>query len=304
MRGIEEIRDLCSLQGLDPSPDLSEVTRVLAEPLRRYQELELRIAAHRPGAPAPPDAGRIDLVTLHEDPAVIEDFLGLLARRGAGPQAVARARSLVRFGTGHVLGMKLPVAGTATGGEVYVRGALPFGEVGYLLARHGVPRAEMQRLRAVGRRLDKAHLHMLATDAGESPTFTCFLTTYLEPAPATDEGELEEVFHLLGLDAAWDTAEALHRLVGSARPETLFLSLQFADGTLQPRIKLDYVAVRLGLLMQVAADYGSPEATGDILEWGRILGTMHASYVGLLYGPEGFAGARAYFTRGRQEPAA
>lgn len=284
---LERLEALARLQGLRLGEDTSAVLERLEGPLRRHAEIELRS-----------DGGRIDLVTLSRDPDDVAAFLSLLSERGVSPEESAPLHTLARFGGGHTIGMKLPIAGPSGCGEVYVRGALPIAEAGQFLGRQGLCRAACEALGERAVLLGKDHVHMLAADSGSPRRFSVFLTTYLRKDDREDEKRLDRLLRLAAVsdDGAAEALE-LHHLLGARRPETLFVSWGMVDGDLAPGLKLDYVDVRLGLVAEAIASVGTPEQADLPARWGGIVQARTADYAGVRIGPDGPTAVRAYFAR-------
>jgi len=124
---IKSLKQLALLQNLEVAPDLGKVWQRWQTPLANYTELELRS-----------DGKRIDLITLSEDLSAVDEFFAILEDRGTSQKELTTMIALTNFGAGCVVGMKLPVAGSVSGGEMYIRGAVPLSEVEYFLEQRGV----------------------------------------------------------------------------------------------------------------------------------------------------------------------
>jgi hypothetical protein len=277
------LRDLAALQGLPAAPDFAGVWAALAEPLTQYAELELRS-----------DSRRIDLITLSEDPAALLRFLDCLQARGVPQVGLAAARALAHFASDKVIGMKLPVAGPLTGGEMYVRGALPLAAVGRFLSAY-VPETEiLAPIEMIAACLDKRHTHMLAVDIADPPRFTVFFTVYLKPHDHDHTAvadRLRSALAAVGIEAGGaDALLALHALLGAERPQTLF----FSWGVGGTRVKVDYQRVPLRLAAEVMQLFGLDSRM--TLHWGQTLGLRRVNYVGVIVASDGLLGARTYFT--------
>lgn len=277
---------LADLQGLALADDLAVVGERLGTALERYAELELRS-----------DGGAIDLVTLEESATAVTDFLAVLEDRGVAAEDRRRLSALGRFGAGATLGMKLPVAGPLDSGELYVRTVLPLTEARGYLDRRGADGRALETIERVAAALDKDHTHMLAADAGGSPPhFTCLFTTWL--TEESDDERVRAVLEALELSpTVVDRTMELHSLIGASRPTTLYLSVPVPSTGPPTRLKLDYPDVRLGLAAEVTAMADSEAAATGLLESGDVLDASTVDYAGVLVGPDGPEGSRAYFTR-------
>ncbi len=282
-----ELAALAEVQDLPLADDLDRAVELVSGPLRRHLELELRS-----------DCTRIDVVTLTEKQET-SGFFELLTERGATEEQLATGRALTRFGAGAVLGMKFPVAGPTSGGEIYIRRGLPISEVAYFLGRHGVGDEALAKIRELGGIFHKEHTHILACDAAVVPSFTVFYTTYLEAgAEERDETMVRSALELVGLSSGGvDKAMAQHRFASASRPESLFFSARIRGGELQRVAKLDYVGPRYGVLTQLLADVCGAGSADMALRWAEKLHTNHVSYMGLVLTEEGPEAVRAYFTR-------
>jgi len=283
---VDTLSQLAELDGLELADDLGNVGDRLDTALERYAELELRS-----------DGRRIDLITLNKSPRVVTDFVAVLEDRGIPAEDVQRLSALGRFGAGATLGMKLPVAGPLSLGELYVRTALPLDEGQTYLERHGADEPALGTIRQVADALDKDHTHMLAADAGGSPPhFTCLFTTWL--SEESDDERIQEVLDILGLpSAAVSRTMEIHSLLGASRPMTIYVSVPVRSTGQPTRLKLDYPDVRLGLAAELTAMVDSEAAATTLLRSGDVLDASAASYAGVVVGPDGPEGTRAYFTR-------
>jgi hypothetical protein len=283
---IDTLERLADLEGLHLADDLGAVGDRLGSALERYAELELRS-----------DGRRIDLVTLERSPSVVSEFVGLLEDRGIAAEDIEQLSALGRFGAGANIGMKLPVAGPLSSGELYVRTALPLDEGQTYLERRGADETALGTIRQVADVLDKDHTHMLAADAGgSSPHFTCLFTTWL--TEESDDERIREVLEVLELPStAVDPTMELHSLLGANRPMTVYISVPLPSDSPPTRLKLDYPDVRLGLAAEITAIVESEASAARLLQAGDILDASTTSYNGVVVGPGGPEGSRTYFTR-------
>lgn len=270
------IRELAGVQNLAPAGDLETVLKQLGAPLEQYTELEFRS-----------DHKRIDLVTLHRETSQVRAFLDVLQARGNDDLTMPEA--LLRFATGKVMGMKLPVAGSVAGGELYARGAIPLKEVQFFLKQRGIT-AQIDPLAAL---FQKQHTHMVAVDAAMPPRVTVFFTQYLTDEN-TGEKTLLEALKAVGIDTeqALSQVEAVHEVLSMNRPKTLFFSWGFTEG----RAKIDYVDARVGMVAEVLEMTGLRDSIPALMRWSEVLGRSKINYTGLIVTPAGITDLRAYFT--------
>jgi len=274
---------LAKLHGLEPVSDVASLPERLSTAFERYLEVELRS-----------DGSRIDLVTLTESVDALDAFLSVLSDRGLDDEALSPLRAVARFGAGHVMGMKLPIAGDPLRGEVYVRGAIALEEACAFLERRGVSQSELDRLGDVAGAFSKSYTHMLAADASVPAQYTAFFTTYLDGKPSDDD-RLTGALEAAGIEASGVAdALALTRLLKPKASGTLFLSICLGEPGLA---KIDIEGIRLGLFAEAVAEVESDLAAGYPARWGEILGTTRANYAGVIVGNRGPTGLRAYFTR-------
>lgn len=275
------------LQGLSLAPDIEKVVHQLRPELEGYAELEIRS-----------DARRIDLITITERLEAVNTLLKIIKERGAAEEDLLLAQHLKRYGTGKTFGMKVPITGTQSGGELYIRGAMPIAAGAYLLERH-IPGIEATGLLYdLAEIFGKSHTHMVAADVAPARSITFFLTTYLEAGKeAEDHALLHRALARIGIDQETISAYlTLHRALGSARPETLFFSWTASAVVSPPRVKIDYAGVRLGLVAELLSAVGADEQADKILAWGQRQNVSSANYAGLILSDKGFDQARAYFT--------
>ncbi|MEQ8997770.1 MAG: hypothetical protein RID53_14850 [Coleofasciculus sp. B1-GNL1-01] len=284
---IERLRQLCSLQSLEVTQDIDEVLHRLRNPLAEYAELELRS-----------DGKHVDLITLSEDPNAVDEFLAILKDRGTPEADCAIMIALANFGAGCVVGMKLPIAGSVSGGEMYIRGAIPLSEVEYFLAQRGVGSEAIAQISGLAQIFDKDYTHILAADATSPPSFSVFFTTYLVPGEEErDRDRLQQALEKTGVtEDGIEKFLPLHRLLGASRPETLYFSWRIKDGKPTIGAKIDYAGVRLGLVSEMLTGIGVANQARLPIKWGTQLNVRQANYAGLVIGSHQPSGVRAYFT--------
>lgn len=285
---IELLYQLAAAQNLRPSTNIDLIVGKLRRPLRKYAELEFRS-----------DGRRIDLITLTHKPHEANSFLDLLTELGHPKEHLANAESLLRLGTKQTVGMKIPVAGSNSGGELYLRGAVALPRLLEFLSLQATDRAKLDYIEIIAGIFKKNYTHMLATDAGKKSAFTLFFTTYLRSDRNDQEWEtLQQALEILGIpqEISAHFYDSHHQL-SSSRPETLYFSFRLKNGQLRQLAKFDYSAVDLESLAKVMTNLGFTPAAEILLDsWGKILGVRRASYAGLIIKPEGVSGVRAYFT--------
>ena len=282
------LQHLAALQSLAVAPDVKKVVTRLQTQLEHYAELEFRS-----------DGKRIDLVTLSADPDAVALFLTLLQERGSTETELAAPKALLRFGSGKVVGMKLPIAGPTTGGEIYIRGALPLSEGLYFLERYGVGPEARERAAELAGLFGKGHMHMLGIDVAGPLCFTLFFTAYLAPGQdQTDRACLQQALQKVGIaNEGMAAFLPLHHLLGANRPKTLYFSWRIIDGQPTRQATIDYADVRLGLVSEAIDAVGATAQAGIPIQWGTQLGLRKANYAGVVVGSSGPALVRAYFTR-------
>jgi hypothetical protein len=288
---LDVIAPLAALQNLPVHPDTEAILHRLQPVLENYTELEFR---H--------DAKRIDLITLSDKPAEVAAFLEVLTLRGFSREELAVMVDLMDFGAGKVNGMKLPVAGQVRSGELYLRGAIDLDEAFYFLGKYGVPDTTLNQIGQMAEVFEKSHLHMLAVDAGLPLQFSLFLTTYLTPADrTTDWKQIAAACAIAGIPPeAVHPCTALHRLLSAGRPATLFFSFGVVNSQIVPRIKLDYMDVRLGSMNELLKVSGFAAQVPVLSSWYKTLRCNFANYAGVILDPSGIQGVRAYFTMNRE----
>jgi hypothetical protein len=287
---IATLRTLSALQGLNLAKDIDAVVKRLQTPLASYTELEFRS-----------DGQRIDLITLSDDQNAVDAFLAILEDRGSSKAELAAMIALSNFGAGCVVGMKLPVAGSVIGGEMYIRTAISLPEVKYFLEQRGLGSEAIAKVSALAQTFEKDYAHMLAADATFPPSFSVFFTTYLVPGEEDiDRDRLKRALEETGVsEEGIEKFLRLHGLLGAARPETLYFSWSIING--QPKIgaKVDYAGVRLGLVSEAMAATGAVDQARLPAQWGVQLNVQRANYAGVVVGSRELSGVRAYFTRSR-----
>ena len=284
---IKLVKKLASLQGIEVAQDLGNVFRRLKTPLSNYTELEFRS-----------DGKRIDLITLSDDINAVDEFLAILKDRGTSQAELATMMALSNFGAGSTIGMKLPVAGSLMGGEMYVRTAIPLAEVAYFFKQRGVGSDAIAKVAPLARIFDKDYAHILAADAAFPPSFSVFFTTYLVSGEEDiDRARLQRALAEIGISRAGiEMFLPLHALLGASRPETLYFSWSIINGEPKIGAKIDYASVRLGLVSEAMTMTGTADQARLPIQWGTQLGVRQANYAGLVLGTEGLSGVRAYFT--------
>lgn len=278
----DALQELADRLDLDLAADLVPVTNRLQAALERYAELELRS-----------DGRRVDLVTLTRSTSVVEEFLAVLDDRGLDDEVRRRLSALGRFGAGAPIGLKLTVAGPLDPGELYVRNRMPIPEVRSHMDRRRAGDGGIETVESVGNALDSDSVHMLAADADGQ--YTCLFTTWLT---ADGPDPLEAVLDCLELPSvAREQAQDLHSLLSVNRPTTVYVSVPVPASGPPGRLKLDYPDVRLGLAAEVAERVDSDREARTLVRCGEILDVTKTNYVGVVVGPDGAEGTRAYFTR-------
>lgn len=286
---VELLQRLAEPQGLKPVDHIDQITRELRGPLGNYAEVEFHS-----------DGRRIDLITLTQNPAEVEAFLLLLQRIGTAEEHLSGVRSLLNFGVGYTIGMKLPIAGDEIGGEIYLRGAIPLNRVQVFLDKHSAS-ADMEKITAIASLFGKGYTHMLAVDAGLDASFTLFFTTYLNPGETeSDWLTLEQALGLVSVGKhAVQKLQISHSWLSQNRPETLYFSIPILDGRMKKVVKVDYSSVSLEILNQVMTGNDMEDAGNILLKtWGSLLGVQRANYSGIILSADGIVGIRAYFTVG------
>lgn len=279
------LAEIAALQGLTPVADVERVFVRLRQPLEAYNEIEFRS-----------DGKRIDLITLSDDAAVATLFFEIAQTRGVTDAALAVPRALLRFGAGKMVGFKLPIAGPATGGEIYIRGALAQPMLSAFLQSYVAAEAVAQQAE-LGQTFAKPHAHMLAADLMPQTQLTVFFTRYLTLDRSDDEQVVRRACELVGLPPTSTAAFLpLHTLLSANRPKTLYCSLGLGAGA-STRLKFDYADVRVGMLAELLDAGEMPESASVLLDWARLLRLNKADYAGVIVGAGGPAGVRAYFTR-------
>jgi hypothetical protein len=176
---------------------------------------------------------------------------------------------------------------------------LPLAEVDFYLDRQGVAPELRERIADLAGTFGKRHTHMLGADVGHPPSFTVFFTAHLAPGDdQADRHALQEALKHTGVPEQGIAAFLpLHRLLGANRPKTLYFSCRISGQAAVTHAKIDYAAVRLGLVSEVMAALGL-EAQLDLpIQWGNHLRLRNASYAGVIVGPTGPNALRAYFVR-------
>ena len=278
------LKELAQLQALDLAADSQTILDQLRPCMQRYAELEMR-----------PDGSRIDLITLSDQLKEIDLFLDILRKRMPGEEGISRVNSLINFGAGHTMGMKLPLAGDLAQGELYIRGALPFEEVRFFLSNQGVKAELLDRLAAVGNSFEKEYCHMLSADVGTTE-FSVFFTTYLKSGEeATDASMLEKAMTLLEVnEAGQQNMMRMHGMLGAARPCTLFLSIKITQEQILGA-KVDYPSIRVGSIAELMQTI-VPDANGRLpIYWGQTLDAFKSNFTGVMLDKNGPRSLRAYF---------
>ncbi|MEQ9359903.1 hypothetical protein [Coleofasciculus chthonoplastes] len=284
---IKPLKKLASFQDLEVVPDLDKVLGQLYPALANYTELEFRS-----------DGKRIDLITLSNDLDAVDDFLSVLGDRGTTKAELLTMTALSNFGAGSVIGMKLPVAGSVIGGEMYVRAAISLAEVEYFLKQHGVGSEAIAQISGLAQIFEKDYTHILAADATSPPSFSVFFTTYLVPGEEQhDRDRLQQALVRTGVtEDGIEKFLPLHRLLGASRPETLYFSWRIKNGKPTIGAKIDYAGVRLGLVSEMLSGIGVANQARLPIKWGTQLNVRQANYAGLVIGSHNLSGVRAYFT--------
>jgi hypothetical protein len=282
------LEKIATLQNLAIASDIHDVIRIMREPLSHYAELELRS-----------DGTKIDLITLSAEQHIPTFFLELLRKRGKNEMQLNSCIDLLRFGEKKVKGMKLPIAGSLTEGEVYVRGAIALDEVIPYLKNCNVESDTITNVLDLAHIFNKKHTHMLASDAAYPPYITVFFTSYLRKGEEKeDQHLLEKALNILSLsNESICNFLSLHQLLGVSRPETLYFSWCIADGKPALKAKVDYANVRLDLLSKAFFTVNPNAKTNLPNLWGEMFGMNKANYAGVVIGDKGPESIRAYFTK-------
>jgi len=213
-----------------------------------------------------------------------------LKRRGIDSAALAAPLAVVRSADGRGIGLKMPVAGSLDGGELYVRGARPLAEVATFLRERGAGPPVTDVLHDVGHALDRDHAYMVAANVGLDPKFSVIFTQYLiRGDPVLDRLRVAATLVGIGPDQR-STMCGVHSTLGINRPRTLFCSVVCGLNAVEPLFKLDYSDVNLGTLMR------SIDAGFDMIHlsrWGAVLDARRADQAGLVFARSGL-GLRVY----------
>jgi hypothetical protein len=144
----------------------------------------------------------------------------------------------------------------------------------------------------------KGHTHMIGADVANARSVTFFLTTYLTAgAEKKDQLMLGSALTRIGIDKEIIREFLnLHRVLGSARPGTLFFSWPASANDRVVRAKIDYSNVRIGLVAELMGAVNARDQADNALKWGQRLNVVVANYAGLVINDKGLDQARAYFT--------
>jgi hypothetical protein len=217
----------------------------------------------------------------------------------AGTRALVDLRRAVPNAT---WGVKTSLT-TAPAAQVYVKKPLPVTAVLGWLGSQGIPAAQQQRIMQVSAVLGKSFTHFfgLGLAPGAPPAFDLYFTQYTD-------GDGEVAARIGKLWDVLDIPEEQRRLFDThhgalTRPgHTVWVSVGVVDGMLQPAIKVDYPAVPLQVVAQLADDVGLYADTRERLSsLSAALRARTASYLGWRLQAHPTLGL--YFTRRRRSVA-